>query len=254
MPNRIGTQFLFLSTQYTQIVSAMGTLKRQPIFFVLVLTYTVAMGREPSATTVAPADDRTIAVVDLVDKGPSVKLAVLRTAFAEMLSGDLSQYEGIRVVERVRVDHFLRETHLEKGFTDAAAANRAGQALAAEYLLTGSFRGDDKTVTLGVSLFEVGKEEPLLRWKRSGPVEKLVDLEQELAGKVLVALGIADGERFFYQGHHGQSVRAFERVLLVEPKNAHAAVKRVQAWRYQMEYDKAIGTLRSDYRGSQGES
>ncbi len=42
----------------------------------------------------------TIAVVDLLDKGPSVELAVLRTAFGEMLAGELSQYQGIGVVER----------------------------------------------------------------------------------------------------------------------------------------------------------
>ncbi len=135
-------------------------------------------------------EDKTLAVLDLIDKGPSVELAVLRTAFAEMLSGDLSQYQGIRVVERVQVAQFLREANLQKGLRDTEAVQRAGQALAAEYLLTGSFRGEDKTVTLDVSLFETGKNEPLLRWKRSGPVEKLIDLEQELTGKVLKALGI----------------------------------------------------------------
>ncbi len=135
-------------------------------------------------------DEPTIAVLDLVDKGPSVELAVLRTAFAEMLAGDLSQYQGIGVVERVRVDQFLREAHLQKGFTDAAAAQRAGQALAAEYLLTGSFSGKDETVSLDVSLFQLGEQEPILRWKQSGPVEKLSDMQQELAAKVLKTLAI----------------------------------------------------------------
>ena len=140
--------------------------------------------------TVYAQENKTLAILDLVDKGPSVELAVLRTAFAEMLSGNLSQYQGIRVVERVRVDQFLREANLQKGLSDTEAVQRAGQALAAEYLLTGSFCGEDRTVTLDVSLFETGKNEPLLRWKQSGPVEKLVDLERELTGKVLKALGV----------------------------------------------------------------
>ena len=48
-------------------------------------------------------EERTVAVLGFADKGPSVELAPLRIALAEMLTGDLSQLEGIRAVERVRV-------------------------------------------------------------------------------------------------------------------------------------------------------
>ncbi len=56
----------------------------------------------------------TVAVLGFADRGPSVELAPLRIALAEMLTGDLSQLEGIRAVERVRVAQFLGETNLSE--------------------------------------------------------------------------------------------------------------------------------------------
>jgi len=49
-------------------------------------------------------DERTVAVLGFADKGPSVELAPLRIALAEMLTGDLSQFEGVQTVEGVTRD------------------------------------------------------------------------------------------------------------------------------------------------------
>src|SRR5271168_4486113 len=57
----------------------------------------------------------TLAVLDFVDLGPAVELAVLRKGLAEMLAGDLSAYQGLDVVERGRVEHVLAETDLGRG-------------------------------------------------------------------------------------------------------------------------------------------
>ena len=138
----------------------------------------------------AKAGPRTVAVLEFVDKGPSVELAVLRTALAEMLSSDLAQCKQVQLVERVRVDEFLRESNLQKGFVDGASAERAGQALAARYLVTGTFRGQDKSVSVEATLFEVGKSEPLAKWSLSRPATELLSLERDLTGKVLASLGI----------------------------------------------------------------
>lgn len=144
----------------------------------------------------APQDEsRTIAVLEFVDKGPSVELAVLRTALAEMLSGDLAQYEGLRVVERIRVDQFLREANLQGGFADTANVERAAGALAARYLVSGSFQGKDQTVTIEASLFEVGNQSPVAQWKESVPATALLDLEQDLVGKLLTALSVEEPRR-----------------------------------------------------------
>jgi len=139
-----------------------------------------------------PQQGKTIAVLDFRDRGPSVALAPLRIAFAEMLTSDLAQYEGLHVVERVRVDQFLREADLQAGFTDRAIAERAGEALAAQYLIAGSFAGKDQTVTIEASLFKVGTETPLAKWKESVGVSQLSDLPRKLVPKVLAALGMEE--------------------------------------------------------------
>lgn len=151
-----------------------------------------AFGDEAPA---APGEVPTVAVLDFVDKGPSVELAPLRTALAEMLSVDLAQYEGVRVAERVRVDQFLREAHLEGVGVDAANVQRAAQALAARYLVTGSFGGMGQTVTIETSLFEVGRDQPLAVWKESVSVGELIRLEETLVQGILAALGIDSPRR-----------------------------------------------------------
>lgn len=137
----------------------------------------------------------TIAVLEFVDKGPSVELAPLRTALAEMLTGDLSKYVGLHAVERVRVDQFLNEARLGgSGAVDAATAQRAGRVLTADYLLSGSFSGKDETIALEAVLTKVGEQEPVARWKWSRPAAELFQLEQEIAETCLAKLGLRNAE------------------------------------------------------------
>src|SRR5262245_39233572 len=83
------------------------------IWFVLVGFAARGPDDQPAATNQTASNDHTIAVLEFVDKGPSVDLAVLRSALAEMITGDLSQFERLNVVERVRVDQFLKESNLQ---------------------------------------------------------------------------------------------------------------------------------------------
>jgi len=140
--------------------------------------------------------ETTIAVVDFSDQGPSVQLAPLRTALAEMLTGDLSQYENLQAVERVRVSQFLSETDFGgSGRFEASTVQKAGQTLAAEYLLTGSFSGKGETLTVEATLLKVSEKEPRARWKLLAPASQLIGLEERLAEAVLQALGMVNPSR-----------------------------------------------------------
>ena len=143
----------------------------------------------PASVTAAAKPSISVAVLDFVDKGPSVELANLRTALAEMLAGDLSQYDGLRVAERVRVEQVLSERNLRQGFTDQAATVQVGKALAAEYLVTGSFSGKADAIAVEASLTKTGDPKPLAEWKESFPLAKLGEIEQQLVGKILGAWG-----------------------------------------------------------------
>jgi len=90
-----------------------------------------------------------IAVLDFRDLGPSVELEPLRRALARMLTTDLSAYAGVEVVARERVDRMIKETHLgESGLVGADTAQKAGRALAADYLVQGTFWGASDGVCL----------------------------------------------------------------------------------------------------------
>jgi WD40 repeat protein/TolB-like protein len=132
-----------------------------------------------------------IAVLEFVDRGPSVELAPLRTALAELLTARLNQYRRVTAVERVQVDQFLKETKLgASGLVDADTAQLAGKVLTADYLLSGSFSGRDGAITIDATLTKVGAEEPLSRWTVSGKASELFEVEQQLATRSLSALGI----------------------------------------------------------------
>ncbi|MEX2288225.1 MAG: CsgG/HfaB family protein [Planctomycetaceae bacterium] len=133
----------------------------------------------------------TVAIIDFADKGPSVELARLRTALAEMLTGDLSQYQGLRVVERMRVSQFLNETDLGKsGLAEGETAQKAGQTLAADYLLTGSFSGRGEDVTVEATLLKVGQDEPVAKWKLNSPAAQVIGLGNRLSTAVRDSLGL----------------------------------------------------------------
>ena len=136
-----------------------------------------------------------VAVLDFVNKGPSIELANLRTAIAEMLAGDLSQYEGLRVAERVRVEQLLQERNLQQGLTDpAAAATKLGKALAADFLVTGAFSGKADTMTVEVALTKTGNPKPVAEWKERVPLAKLGEIEQQLAAKIVAGVGLREAE------------------------------------------------------------
>lgn len=153
---------------------------------------------QPATGQTGPAGDHprccSVAVLDLVDRGPSVQLAGLRTALPEMLTSDLSQIEGLQVVERLRIDQFLREATLPT-ILDRTAAERAGRVLAATHLVTGSYQAQGETVTVTVMLLEIGRDRPLVQWTKSAKVGGFFQLERELAQSIWVALKRKPGKR-----------------------------------------------------------
>ncbi len=136
-------------------------------------------------------DELTVAVLGFADKGPSVELAPLRIALAEMLTGDLSQLEGIRAVERVRVAQFLGETSLsESALIERATAQATGQTLAAAYMVSGTFSATPEKITVKAALYRVGKNESLGEWTLEAAPDRFFELEQQLSAKIVQALGI----------------------------------------------------------------
>ena len=96
-----------------------------------------------------------VAVLDFVNTGPSVELSPLRNALAEMLTARLGQYGRVDAVEGRTVNQFLSETKLSStGLIDQTTVQQAGQGLTADYLLSGTFSGDNGKITVKATLLK----------------------------------------------------------------------------------------------------
>jgi tetratricopeptide (TPR) repeat protein len=58
--------------------------------------------------------------------------------------------------------------------------------------------------------------------------------------KIEAAIHFATGERGFHLGRYEESAKAFERVQLIEPKNLQAGLRRVRAWYFGKNYERAV--------------
>ena len=138
----------------------------------------------------------TVAVLDFENKGPSVELAKLGAAVSEMLVSDLSGYLGLQVVERSGAGQLLREKGLaESGLAEQRANALNAQELAADFVIAGSFKTGDQSISMKVSLLKVDGQKPVVEWDISGPTGKLLELEQQLARRVTATFGLDDASR-----------------------------------------------------------
>jgi TolB-like protein len=129
---------------------------------------------------------KTVAVLDFQDLGPSVELAPLRRALAKMLTTDLTGYGPIQVVTRERVDKIIQETHLgESGLVSPDSAQRTGQALAADYLVQGSFSGSDQGLKVHLEIFDVEQGKILGEAEAAGKPEEAFVLEEKLLAETV---------------------------------------------------------------------
>jgi len=144
---------------------------------------------QPSERAEPAAAVKTIAVLDFRDLGPSVELEPLRRALARMLTTDLSAYGRIKLVARERVSRMIAETHLgESGLVGTDSAQRAGRALAADYLVQGTFAGSASEVKVQAEVFDVAAGQVVAMAEVRGQPEGLLAIEGKLVAAVAEAL------------------------------------------------------------------
>ena len=141
----------------------------------------------------APAESRarTIAVLDFQNRGPSVELEPLRKALARMLTTDLAAYTQIELVARERIDRMLKETHLaEAGLVSPDTAQKAGSALAADFLVQGTFTGFANRIEVHLEVFDVAAGRAINSIDESGKPDDILNLESKLLAAVTKALNL----------------------------------------------------------------
>ncbi len=121
-----------------------------------------------AASAVAQDDMRpTVAVLPFVNSaiGAShAELAPLSKGIADLLTVELAQNPGIRVVERENLQRLIDEQNLARdGRMDDATAARIGRLLGAKHMVTGSFI-TDRSGTMVLTLKSIDTETSRIEW------------------------------------------------------------------------------------------
>jgi tetratricopeptide (TPR) repeat protein len=136
-----------------------------------------------------PPQPNLIAVFSYQDTSPDSRFKHLERAVATLIITDLSQIKSIKVVERLKIQHLLRETQLgESGIVEAGTAPRAGRLLGAENLITGTMGPD--SMQAKTSLASTSKRAVVSAFSVSTEPNKFYTLEKEIVYNIVNLLKV----------------------------------------------------------------
>lgn len=156
-----------------------------------------SLEREAELADEIPADDA-IAVFPFIWEDEDREYAPLARAMAEMLVTDLGQVEGIRVLERLRIQMLLDEIALsDSERVDPATALRSGRILGAGRIVQGRMGGGDELVSVLAGLVRASDEAALSEVDDADAVEAFFDLQNRIALGILreMDVQVTDDER-----------------------------------------------------------
>ena len=139
--------------------------------------------------TALAANKPVVAVLYFENATQKAELEVMRKGFADMLVTDLVAWDGVTVVERSRLEEVLGELKLQqsKAF-DAKTAVKVGKLMGAQYQLTGTLTLQGRELRIDAQLLKVQDGSVALATRAQADQDKVFDLEQELAGKIIGAI------------------------------------------------------------------
>jgi TolB-like protein len=149
-----------------------------------------AIGQEKSQGTIAAPN--TLAVLSFHNKTGQASLDPLQKGFSLLLMTDLSQVEGIQLVERVKFQALVEELNLgASGIVDNTTAPRVGKLLGASYLVGGDITSS-QAPELGVvsDLLQVKDQSSLGQPSANGQLEKIFDMEKKILFEIIELLKI----------------------------------------------------------------
>ncbi|MGZ3438556.1 MAG: CsgG/HfaB family protein [Polyangia bacterium] len=139
----------------------------------------------PAVAGAAPDARPTVAVLYFDYSGKDPEMAVLKKGLAQMLISDLSTLDGVRLVERDRLEEVLAELKLgQSGKIDAATASKVGKLLGARYLVLGGYFDLMNTFRADARLVEVETGKVLQSTGASGSPQDFLGVEQKLSESI----------------------------------------------------------------------
>jgi TolB-like protein len=149
----------------------------------------------PVVAQASPDARPTVAILYFDYSGKDPEMAVLKKGLAQMLISDLSSLDGVRLVERDRLEEILAELKLaQSGKIDPATASKVGKLLGARYMVLGGYFDLMNTFRADARLVEVETGKVLQSTGASGSPQDFLGVEQKLSeslAKILAAKATA---------------------------------------------------------------
>lgn len=146
---------------------------------------------DPGVATEAPLPPGTkvVTVLYFDNNTNDASWDVVGKGLADMMVSDLSGVDGLKVVERARLQALVDELQLQGSeFFDPATAGKLGKGLGATHALTGSITAFAPQVRIDIRLVDVATAEVAMADKVSGPADDFFALQQQLSEKLVTAL------------------------------------------------------------------
>ncbi|WP_304223919.1 CsgG/HfaB family protein [Gracilinema caldarium] len=134
-----------------------------------------------------------IAVSDFNVVSDNPKLKYIGKGLSEMIAVDLAAAKTIQLIEREKRDEILAEMEFSlSGIADESSLLKAGQLLAAGYILFGEIIDMDSTVLVSCKLVNAETSEITWQDKYTGPLSDYDSISRKLAHSALVGLGFSE--------------------------------------------------------------
>ncbi|MGC4121289.1 MAG: CsgG/HfaB family protein [Myxococcales bacterium] len=145
-----------------------------------------------AAPAPVPTDGKPVLTVLYFDNQTGqTDLDVLRKGLADMIITDLVAWDGVRVVERERLESVIAELKLQRGAAfDQATVVKLGRFLGAQYTLTGTLVTATPGLSIVANLRKAETAEIVASASVHGPQDKVFDLEQELVDKITAGIDL----------------------------------------------------------------
>ncbi len=117
------------------------------------------------------------------------ELGFVGKGLADMLITDLVAWEGVRVVERTRVEEVLKELDFQQSkYVDKKTAAKLGNVLGADYLVVGSLLPSGDKLTVEARLVKPSTFETVVTAREQDSKDKIFDIEQRLANQLVAKI------------------------------------------------------------------
>lgn len=137
----------------------------------------------------AAADKPVVSVLYFEARTRDEELVFAGKGLADMLTTDLVAWEGVRVVERTRLEEVLKEVDFQQTkYVDKKTAVKIGSALGADYLVVGSLQSAGDKLRVDARLVKAKTFEDVVSASETDSKDKIFDIEQRLANTLVAKI------------------------------------------------------------------